>query len=66
MVVLRGKVKLISPALAKRLDGPWERFHRLEVEGLSPVLVDADVPALHRSAAAVLGEMRLAGRRISP
>ena len=64
MVVLRGRVKLISPALAKRIPGPWSRFHRLALEGRQEVLVDADVPALYRRAAGVLGEVRLAGRRI--
>jgi cytosine/adenosine deaminase-related metal-dependent hydrolase len=65
MVVLRGRVKLISPALAKRIGGRWERFHLLALDGRPAVLVDADIPALYRRAAQVLGEVRLAGRRVN-
>ena len=65
MVVLRGRLKLISPELAKRIRGPWQRFQRLAVEGFHEVLVDAEVRALYRQAARELGEVRLAGRRVA-
>ncbi len=60
MVILNGRIKLISPSL-----GAPAGFARLKVSGRKPVLVDADVPALHRRASRVLGTVRLAGRRVS-
>jgi cytosine/adenosine deaminase-related metal-dependent hydrolase len=63
MVIVGGKIKLISPALASRMGGRNERFSRLKVAGREAVLVDADVPALYQRAQRVLGEVRLAGRR---
>ena len=64
LVLLRGRVKLISPDLAQRLGGPWERLQPLSLEGLETVLVDADVRSLYRRAARVLGAVKLAGRVI--
>ena len=65
MVIVRGRIKLISPRLAKRIGGSWEKYSRLALEGRPEVLVDADVPGLYRRAARVLGEVRLAGRRVT-
>jgi cytosine/adenosine deaminase-related metal-dependent hydrolase len=64
MVIIRGRIKLISPRLAKRIEGPWKKYSRLAVEGRPEVLVDADVTGLFRRAARELGEVRLAGRRV--
>lgn len=65
-VAVRGRIRLIEPALASQL--PREarrRFQPLHLEGRHPVLVDADVRALHRAAAKHLGrDLRLAGKRI--
>jgi cytosine/adenosine deaminase-related metal-dependent hydrolase len=60
MVVLDGRIKLISPSIATP-----ERFTRLKIAGRKAVLVDADVPALYRRAHRVVGRFRLAGRRVS-
>jgi cytosine/adenosine deaminase-related metal-dependent hydrolase len=60
MVILDGHVKLIAPAIATP-----KRFHRLKVAGRKEVFVDADVPGLYRRAHRVLGNFRLAGRRVS-
>jgi cytosine/adenosine deaminase-related metal-dependent hydrolase len=65
-VVTRGRLRLISPELARQV--PRERLRRfqsLQVEGRPPVLVDADVRALRRAAAKHVGsELRLAGKRV--
>lgn len=65
MVIVGGRIKLISPALADRAGVSRERFSRLKVTGRKAVLVDANVPALYRRAHRILGEVRLAGRRVS-
>ena len=54
-----------SGVLAARMGGCGERFTRLKVVGRKAVWVDADVPALYRRAHRVVGEVRLAGRRVS-
>ena len=65
-VVSRGRLRLISPELARQI--PRDRlrkFQPLEVEGRPKVLVDANVSGLRRSAAKHLGsELRLAGKRV--
>jgi len=66
LVVSRGRVRLITPELARQLP-PRERrrFQPLAVEGRPPVLVAADVRSLYRSAVRYLGpDVRLAGKRI--
>jgi cytosine/adenosine deaminase-related metal-dependent hydrolase len=60
IVILNGRIKLISPSL-----GAPARFTRLKVAGRKAVLVDAEVPALYHRASRVLGTVRLAGRRVS-
>lgn len=66
LVVNRGRIRLISPDLAKQLPPARRRhFQMLHLEGRAPVLVDADVGRLRRTAAKHLGaELRLAGRRV--
>jgi cytosine/adenosine deaminase-related metal-dependent hydrolase len=68
LVVVAGRVRLISPELARQLPGlERRRFQPLHVEGRPPVLVDADVGRLRRTAAKHLGnDLRLAGKRILP
>jgi cytosine/adenosine deaminase-related metal-dependent hydrolase len=66
MVVVAGRIRLISPDLARQLpSSARRRFQLLRVENRPPVLVDADVRQLRRAAAKHLGEeLRLAGKRI--
>ena|ERR1035437_487615 len=66
LVVVAGRIRLISPELARQLPAPVRRrFQLLHIENRHPVLVDADVRALRRAAAKHLGEdIRLAGKRI--
>ena len=68
LVVVGGRIRLISPELAEQLPKvERRRFQLLHVENRSPVLVDADVARLRRAAAKHLGEdLRLAGKRILP
>jgi cytosine/adenosine deaminase-related metal-dependent hydrolase len=68
LVAIGGRVRLISPELARQLPrAEQRRFQRLHVEGRAPVLVDADVARLRRAAAKYLGsDLRLAGKRILP
>ncbi len=60
MVLIDGRIKLISPSLATPA-----HFTRLKVSGRKAVLVDADVPGLYRRAQRVLGTVSLAGRRVT-
>jgi cytosine/adenosine deaminase-related metal-dependent hydrolase len=66
LVVVAGRIRLISPELARQLPArERRRFEPLHVEGRPPVLVDAPVRALRRAAARHLGsDLRLAGKRI--
>jgi cytosine/adenosine deaminase-related metal-dependent hydrolase len=66
LVVMAGRIRLISPGLAIQLPyAERRRFQPLHIEGRQPVLVDADVRALCGAAAKHLGEdLRLAGKRI--
>ena len=65
-MVNRGRIRLISPDLARQLPlARRRRFQLLDVEGRAPVLVDADVRTLLRAATKHLGrEVRLAGKRV--
>jgi cytosine/adenosine deaminase-related metal-dependent hydrolase len=66
LVFARGRIRLISPELARQLT-PRERrrLQPLTVEGRAPVLVDADIRMLRRTAVKHLGpELRLAGKRL--
>jgi hypothetical protein len=66
LVVVAGRIRLISPELAEQLPkSERRRFQILHVENRQPVLVDADVRRLRRAAAKHLGnDLRLAGKRI--
>ncbi len=66
LVVIAGRIRLISPELAHQLPAAARRrFQMLHLEGRRPVLVDAPVRALRRAAARHLGaDLRLAGKRI--
>jgi len=68
LVVVAGRIRLISLDLARQLPSPVRRrFQLLHVENRPPVLVDADVRTLRRTAAKHLGpDLRLAGKRILP
>jgi len=66
LVAVAGRIRLITPELAKQLPKCERRsLQRLHVEGRPPVLVDADVGCLRRTAQKHLGsDLRLAGRRV--
>jgi len=66
LVVVAGRVRLISPDLARQLPKSQRRsFQLLHVEGREPVLVDADIAHLKRAAAKHLGsDLYLAGKKI--
>ena len=66
LVVVRGRIRLISPELARQLKpADRRRFQPLALEGRAPVLVDANVRALQRAARRHLGGvLRLAGKRV--
>ena len=66
MVVVRGRIRLIDPGLAAQLPRAMRRgLQPLHLEGRPPVLVDADVRTLRRTAAKHLGsDLSLAGKRI--
>ncbi len=66
LVVVAGRIRLISPELARQLPArERRRFQMLHLESRPPVLVDADVRGLRRAASKHLGEeLRLAGKRI--
>jgi cytosine/adenosine deaminase-related metal-dependent hydrolase len=68
LVVVAGRIRLISPDLARQLPAPVRRrFQLLRIENRPPVLVDADVRGLRSAAAQHLGQdLRLAGKRILP
>jgi cytosine/adenosine deaminase-related metal-dependent hydrolase len=61
MVMVRGKVRLVSPRLVDA--GDW---HAVSVEGRGNWFTDVNLPALDEETVCALGpEYRLAGRRIS-
>jgi len=65
LVVSRGRIRLVSPDLAAQLPPPERRrLQPLAVEGRPPVLVAADVRALHRAARPLGPGFRLAGKRV--
>jgi cytosine/adenosine deaminase-related metal-dependent hydrolase len=66
LVMVRGRIRLISPELARQLTpAQHRRFQPLAVEGRAPVLVEADVRALQRAARRHLGPvLRVAGKRV--
>jgi cytosine/adenosine deaminase-related metal-dependent hydrolase len=68
LVVVKGRVRLISPDLACQLPAAERRrLQLLHVEGRPPVLVDADIRGLRRAAEKHLGSsLELAGKRILP
>jgi cytosine/adenosine deaminase-related metal-dependent hydrolase len=66
MVLVRGKVRLISPCLLDRAStfctGAW---HSIGVEGRGEWVTDVDLPSLHEETVQALGlAYRLAGRRV--
>jgi hypothetical protein len=66
LVVVAGRIRLISPDLAGQLpSSERRRFQLLRIDNRPPVLVDADVRGLRRDAVKHLGQdIRLAGKRI--
>src|SRR5581483_10546893 len=65
-VSVAGRIRLIDPELARLLPAAQRRrFQTLDLEGRSPVLVDANVRSLRRAAERHLGrDCRLAGKRV--
>jgi cytosine/adenosine deaminase-related metal-dependent hydrolase len=68
LVVVAGRIRLISPELAVQLPASERRrLQLLHIENRPPVLVDADIRGLRRAAVKHLGsDVRLAGKRIMP
>lgn len=66
LVILGGKIQLVSQSLARRIDPMLTRhLHRIELEGRGAWLVNADVSRLRAATEAVLGrDFQLAGRRV--
>ncbi len=66
LVVVAGRIRLISPELARQLPATARRrLQLLHLENRAPMLVDADIRSLRRAAAKHLGQdLRLAGKRI--
>lgn len=66
LVILGGKIQLVSTKLAPRLDPALTRhMQKIELEGRGAWLVNADVRALHAATAPVLGSnFQLAGRPV--
>jgi hypothetical protein len=66
LVILGGKIKLVSKHLAPRIDQVLIRnFQSIELEGRGSWLVNANVSCLHAAVEAVLGpRFQLAGRLV--
>ena len=63
-VKIRGRIRLISLPLAGQLPS-HAGFHRIQLNGRPPVLVDVDIPKLYEETSAILGpEIFLGGRRV--
>jgi cytosine/adenosine deaminase-related metal-dependent hydrolase len=66
LVILRGRIRMSTPALADRLGLQKLRLQPIATEGRGVRLIDCDVRALARTAAATLGEeVRLGGKRVT-
>jgi len=68
LVTVAGRIRLIAPELARQLPREVSRgLQPLHLEGRAPVLVDANIRALRRTAEKHLGrDFRLAGKRVLP
>jgi cytosine/adenosine deaminase-related metal-dependent hydrolase len=68
LVVVAGRIRLISPELADQLSRAERRgFQVLHIENRPPALVHADIRHLRRATERHLGrDLRLAGKRILP
>jgi len=65
LVIIGGRIRLMSERLAKRLGAP-PHFEQIHVAGRGRMLIDAPVLELYRSAASVLPQpVRLAGKAIA-
>jgi cytosine/adenosine deaminase-related metal-dependent hydrolase len=67
LVLVGGKVKLLSQRLANRLPPVWKRgLNPIHVEGRGDYLVKAQVSQLHATAKKILGpDFKLAGRAVT-
>jgi cytosine/adenosine deaminase-related metal-dependent hydrolase len=66
LVVVGGRIKLVSPRLATQLPiGFRKRFRPMTVEERRMVFLDVDLPKIYRQASRVLGpDIRVAGKEI--
>jgi cytosine/adenosine deaminase-related metal-dependent hydrolase len=66
LVLVGGRIKLITPRLAKQLpESRRSHLNLLVIKRRKPVLLDADLPGLYDQATRALGpKIRLAGKRI--
>jgi hypothetical protein len=67
LVVVGGRVKLLSQRLANRLPPGWKRgLNPIHVEGRGDYLVKANVSQLYATAREILGpDFKLAGRAVT-
>ncbi len=67
MVMVRGRVMLISARFAIRSGVALNGFEALQIKGRGSWMIRADIPGLYRAAADAIGpEVRLGGRRVCP
>lgn len=65
MVMVRGRVMLMSARFAECGAIALKGFHSMQLEGRGSWMVRADVPSLYRAACAAIGpEVRLGGKRV--
>ncbi len=65
LVVVNGRLHLISPSLASQLPAPLRHeFHPLHIDGRPPVLVRWNTPELFSATRQFLEVVRLAGREV--
>jgi hypothetical protein len=66
MVIVRGKVRLVSPRLRNSVQESGVRWNSLRVEDRGHWFTGLNMPGLHEETGRVLGaEYRLAGRSVS-
>ncbi len=65
LVIVRGRVRLMSERFAARTAPRFDALHRIQIENRGAYLVRAAVPRLYAAATAAIGsELRLGGKRI--
>jgi hypothetical protein len=66
LVVIGGRIRLISPRLAHPMDTQLrQEFHEVQLEGRPPVLIRWNFPRLIYDTYVYLPQIRLAGRAVT-